>query len=72
VSSAEPVRPIDWVIPVRRQAWAKHSPVYSPPWSVWNTTPATDPPRIGGRHAQRRPRQLGVVVGAQREPDTAA
>jgi hypothetical protein len=42
LSSAEPVRPIDWVIPVR-QAWAK-----------------------------RCPRQLGVVVGAQREPDTAA
>ena len=45
LSRADPVRPIDCVTPARRQAWANSSPVYSPPWSVWNITPATDPPR---------------------------
>ena len=33
LSRADPVRPIDWVMPASRQAWANSSPVYSPPWS---------------------------------------
>src|SRR6478609_6828586 len=36
LSNAEPVRPIDWVTPARRQACTKIPPVYSPPWSVLN------------------------------------
>src|SRR3984893_19151964 len=46
LSRAEPVRPMDWVTPALRQACTKRLPVYSPPWSVWNSTPATAPPRI--------------------------
>jgi hypothetical protein len=46
LSSAEPVRPIDWVTLALAQAWANSSAVYSLPWSVWKITPATSPPRI--------------------------
>jgi len=37
---------MDWVTPAVRQAFMNRLPVYSPPWSVWNSTPATAPPRI--------------------------
>jgi len=42
---AEPGRPIDWAIPSRSHACRKLRAVYSLPWSVWNTTPGTEPPR---------------------------
>ena len=45
LSSADPGRPIDWVTPRRWQAAWKDRAVYSLPWSVWNTTPGTWPPR---------------------------
>ena len=45
LSRADPVRPIDCVTPAVRHARANTSPVYSPPWSVWKTTPVTVPPR---------------------------
>jgi hypothetical protein len=47
LSSADPTRPIDWVTPSRPQAARKSPAVYSDPWSLWNTTPATawGPPR---------------------------
>lgn len=41
----EPTRPIDWVTWRELQAWAKRSPTYSPPLSVWKITPAMSPPR---------------------------
>src|SRR5215207_937358 len=34
LSSADPVRPIDWVTPVFAHAWANSWPVYSPPWML--------------------------------------
>jgi hypothetical protein len=46
LSRAEPVRPMDWVTPALRHAFTNRLPVYSPPWSVWNSTPATAPARI--------------------------
>ena len=46
LSSAEPGRPIDWAIPSRSHACRKLPAVYSSlPWSLWNTTPGTAPPR---------------------------
>jgi hypothetical protein len=47
LSSADPTRPIDWRMPIRVQAARKLAAVYSLPWSVCNTTPATAsrPPR---------------------------
>ena len=45
LSSAEPGRPIDWRMPSRPQAARTVPAVYSLPWSVWNTTPGTCPPR---------------------------
>jgi hypothetical protein len=45
LSSADPGRPIDWVMDSRSQAWRNAFAVYSLPWSVWKTTPGAWPPR---------------------------
>ena len=45
LSSAEPTRPIDWLMPSRWHAARKWFAVYSPPWSVCMITPGTCPPR---------------------------
>jgi hypothetical protein len=39
LSSADPTRPIDWVIPIRPQAVRKACAVYSLPWSELNGFP---------------------------------
>ena len=54
---------IDWVIFASAQAWAKTRPVYSPPWSVCMITCGQVAAPHGDRHAQRRLRDLAVVVG---------
>jgi hypothetical protein len=42
LSSAEPGRPMGWQMPSRWQAAWNGRAV---PWSAWNTTPGTWPPR---------------------------
>jgi hypothetical protein len=37
---------MDWRMPSRAQAARSRPAVYSLPWSVWNTTPGTWPPRL--------------------------
>jgi hypothetical protein len=59
VKREDPVRPIDWVTCAPRQAAAKCSPVYSPPWSVCMITPATVPPRTAiATHSAARARAV--------------
>ena len=45
LSRADPVRPMDWVMPALWQASMKRLAVYSLSWSMWNSTPVTTPPR---------------------------
>jgi hypothetical protein len=71
LSSAEPARPIDWVIPTRAQAAWKFLAVYSLPWSMCMITPleASLPPRTATAICSAAGSQVGVVVLAQGEPD---